>query len=454
MPSSSSRARWELLSAPEELSAGLSRRLRAAQAEQRMPSVSAAVFREGETLWAEALGLADVETGRGATPDTQYRIGSITKTFTAVCVMQLRDAGRVELDAPLREYVPEVRPGPTVRHALAHLAGLQREPAGEIWETMKMPSREDLLAGLEDVEQVLVPGERWHYSNLAFSLLGELVARRSGTPYWAYLWERVLDPLGLARTTFTETEPAARAYFVEPYSDGVRLEAHVEIPEPPAAMGQLWSTTGDLARWGAFLAAGDPAVLAKQTLDEMSLLQAMVDQKHWTLGWGLGIELLRRGDRVFAGHGGAMPGFLAFLAVSREDGIGAAVLTNASAGPSTDVLALDLAEAALDALPAEPEEWRPDGGAPAEVEPLLGRWWTEGHELVFRWRQGRLEAQLVGGPAGRDTSYLEPEGTDRWRIVDGRERGELVRAVRDESGGVEKLYMATYPLTRDPATFG
>ncbi len=419
-----------------------------------MPSVSAAVFRAGEVVWADALGLADVESGREATPDTQYRIGSITKTFTAVCVMQLRDAGRVELDAPLREYIPEVRPGPTVRHALAHLTGLQREPAGEIWETMQMPTRETLLAGLEDVEQVLVPGERWHYSNLAFSLLGELVVRRSGTPYWTYLRERVLEPLALARTTFTGSEPTARAYFVEPYSDGVRPEAHVAIPEPPAAMGQLWSTTGDLARWGAFLAAGDPAVLAKQTLDEMALVQAMVDQARWALGWGLGLQLVRKGDRVYAGHGGAMPGFLAFVCVSREDGIGAVALTNTSARAAPDVLALELAEVAIEALPLEPEPWRPDEGAPAEVEPLLGRWWSEGDELVVRWRKGRLEAQLVGGPAGRDTSYLEPEGDDRWRIVEGRERGELVRAVRDANGAIEKLYMATYPLTRAPATFG
>ena len=439
--------------APEELHADLSRRLRAAQAEQRLPSVSAAVFREGEIVWAEALGLADVDAGRAATPDTQYRIGSITKTFTAVAVMQLRDAGRVELDAPLREYIPEVQPGPTVRHALSHLTGLQREPAGEIWETMQMPSREDLLAGLEDVEQVLVPGERWHYSNLAFSLLGELVARRSGTPYWTYVQERVLEPLGLSRTTFAESEPAARGYFVEPYSDGVRPEAHVEIPEPPAAMGQLWSTTGDLARWGAFLAAGDPAVLAKETLDEMSLVQAMVDQKGWLSGWGLGLQLVRRGERVYAGHGGAMPGFLAFVGVVRDDGVGAVALMNTSAGGAPDALALDLAETAVKALPAEPDPWRPDAGAPAEVEPLLGRWWSEGDEVVFRWRQGRLEVQLVGAPAGRDTSYLEPEGADGWRIVEGRERGELVRAVRDASGGVEKLYLATYPLTREPVTF-
>jgi CubicO group peptidase (beta-lactamase class C family) len=333
-----------------------------------MPSVSAAVFRGDEIVWEEALGLAATEPEETATTEHQYRIGSITKTFTAVLVLQLRDEGRVELDAPLRDLVPEAPVGPTVRQALAHLSGFQREPPGDIWETGRPPGREELIAGLEDAELVLRPSFRWHYSNLAFGLLGELVERRRGAPYGDVLRERVLDPLGLARTTLGETAPAARGYLVEAYSDGVRPEPHTVVPETTAAMGQLWSTTGDLARWGAFLAEGRDDVLARSTLDEMALVQTMVDTRRWTVGWGLGLELLRRGDRVFAGHGGAMPGFLAGLFVERESGIGAAALTNSSAGPDAERLAIDLADSALDALPSEPDGWRPDGGAPPDLE--------------------------------------------------------------------------------------
>jgi CubicO group peptidase (beta-lactamase class C family) len=444
----------EPLSAPESLGPTLTRRLAKAQSEWRLPSVVAAVFRDGEVLWQEAVGLAGVEPEEPATPDYQYRIGSITKTFTAALVMQLRDEGRLELDAPLRDLLPEAPAGPTVRHGLSHLSGFQREPPGDIWETMRPPSREELIAGLEDAERVLLPGFRWHYSNLAFGLLGEIVQRRHGAPYADVLHERLLEPLGLARTTLAEQQPAARGYFVEPYSDGLRVEPHLDIPETSAAMGQLWSTVGDLARWGSFLATGREGVLAPATLDEMALVRAMVDHRRWTLAWGLGLELYRKGERVFVGHGGAMPGFLAAVVVHREERTGAAALTNSSAGAQIETLALELADAALDELPDVPEQWRPDGGAPPELEPLLGRWWSEGHELVFSVRDGRFQALLVGGPPGRDTSWFEREADDRFRIVEGRELGELLRVVRDERGEPVRMYLATYPLTREPSTFG
>ena len=132
-----------------------------AQAEQRAPSVSAAVFRDGRRCRARG---ARIRRRRGrrvdATSDHAYRIGSITKTFTAVLVMQLVDEGRIDLEAPLRTYLPEAPVGPTIRMALSHLTGVQREPPGEIWESMQPPTREELIAGLEDAELVLRPGEQ------------------------------------------------------------------------------------------------------------------------------------------------------------------------------------------------------------------------------------------------------------------------------------------------------
>jgi hypothetical protein len=185
----------------------------------------------------------------------------------------------------------------------------------------------------------------------------------------------------------------------------------------------------------------------------MAHLRAMVDHEGWTLAWGTGLELYRRSDYVFVGHGGAMPGHLAGLVVNRKTKIGAAVLTNTGANASPDKLAIDLAVAAIEALPHASDAWQPGEPAPSEIEPLLGRWWVEGSEMVFSWRKGRLEAKLVDGPPGRDTSYFAREGEDRFRSVEGRERGELLRVVRDADGGIEKLYFATYPLRREPSTF-
>ena len=440
------------MSAPELLREEFERTLAAAQREERMPSVSASVFRSEELVWEQALGLADVEAAEEATPQTQYRIGSITKTFTAVGIMQLRDAGGLSLDDPLTTHLPESAHAPTIGRMLAHSSGLQREPPGEIWESLKAPSREELLAGTVEAEQVLQPGSWWHYSNLAFALLGEVLARAHGGTWEEALHERILEPLGLARTTPDESTPAARGYFVEPYSDAVRLEPELDLGGA-GALGKLWSTTDDLARWGAFLAAGAEGVLQASTLEEMSHVRAMVDHAAWTVAWGTGLGLYRRGEHVFVGHGGAMPGHLAALVVDRKTKTGAAVLTNTGAGASPEKLALDLATAAIAAIPPAAERWEAGEQVPAEIEPLLGPWWTEGHEIVLSWRKGRLEAKLLGGVPGRDTSYLDPEGEDRFRSVEGRERGELLRVVRDSTGKVEKLYFATYPLRREPSTF-
>jgi CubicO group peptidase (beta-lactamase class C family) len=441
------------LSLPDELAGRLDQLVATTQAEHRVPSVVAGAFRDGEVFWRQAVGAADVSRAEEATTEHAYRIGSITKTFTAVCILQLRDALVLDLADPLRTHIPEAPPGPTVGNALSHLSGLQREPPGEIWESMQPPSREELLAGLEDVERVLRPGEAWHYSNLAFGLLGEIVARRNDEGYESALRTRVLEPLGLERTGFDPAGPRATGYYVQPYSDRVTLEPDPSVEGPTAAMGWLWSTVDDLARWADFLATGMDGVLSRETLDEMARVRAMADQTRWTVGWGLGLGLYRRGDRVYAGHGGAMPGFLSALCVHRPERLGAAVLMNTSAGADPHELALDLAEAALDAMPRTPALWRPDEGAPEGVEQMLGRWWSEGSELVVTWQQGRLRVQALEAPAGRDLSWLLREDDDRWRIVEGRELGEQLRVVRDAAGQPVKLYLATYPLTRTPEAF-
>lgn len=441
------------MSPPDKLERRLDEILATAQAEQRMPSVSAAAFRDGEVLWRSALGSADVARGEETTTEHAYRIGSITKTFTAVCILQLRDAMVLDLDDPLRTHIPEAPVGLTVRNALAHLSGLQREPPGEIWETLTPPSREELLAGLEDAERVLRPGEAWHYSNLAYGLLGELVMRRSERGYEDALRTRVLEPLGLGRTGFDPAGPRATGYYVDPYSSRVTLEPDPVGEGPTAAIGWLWSTVDDLARFGDFLTTGRDGVLARATLDEMARVRTMVDEESWSLGWGLGLGLYRRGERVFVGHGGAMPGFLAALCVHRPERTGAAVLVNTSAGAAPDTVALDLTEAALEALPRSPELWRPVDDVPADVASMLGRWWSEGSELVLTWQEGRLRLEALAYPADRNVSWLEREGDDGWRIVEGRELGERLRVVRDDTGAAAKLYVATYPLTRAPTAF-
>ena len=174
--------------APPSWAADLDRRLADAQRSWRAPSVVGAVVREGQVLWTGAVGSAQVGSVPAA-DDVAYRIGSITKTFTAVLVMQLRDAGLLDLDDRLEQHLPGTRHGGvTLRRMLAHVSGLQREPVGDLGVDLQVPDREALLAGFEQAEQVLPQRAGHHYSNLAYAVLGEVVARRTGRT-----WEQALQ---------------------------------------------------------------------------------------------------------------------------------------------------------------------------------------------------------------------------------------------------------------------
>ena len=437
--------------------AALERLVRTAQAERRSPSVVAAVVHGRDVVWSTAVGLAAAGGADGAPEvpagvDHAYRIGSITKTFTAVAVMQLRDAGALDLDDRLELHLDvPAHGGPTIRRLLAHLSGLQREPPGAIWQTLVDHGEQELLARLPEVEQALPPGQRFHYSNLAFALLGQVVARHAGTPYEAVVRERLLQPLGLARTTFDPSQPHAQGHYVRPWEDAVDREPHVRLAATAAA-AQLWSTAADLCAWGAFLGDPDPAVLAPATAEELRVPQTISDEAAWLRGFGLGVILYRRGERIYVGHGGAMPGFLAEVVYAPKDRVGAVVLVNTTSGFDTQALALDLAEQAAEAL-VVPDEWCPGTPAPGELRSVLGSWWSEGTELTFRWRDDALEAQPVGAARGRPVSRFGQEAADTYRVVSGRERGELLQLHRGSSGDVESMTWATYAVTRAPQAF-
>jgi CubicO group peptidase (beta-lactamase class C family) len=327
--------------------------------------VSAAVHRADREPW---------ELTVGAEPDTTFRIGSITKTFTAVLLLQARDAGLLDLDDRLGEHLDVPAHGDvTLRRMLSHTAGMQREPYGDLWDTLDMPSADQLVADLARAEAVLPPGRRWHYSNLAYALLGQVAARRFGGTWEEVLADRLLRPLQLTRTTVTPAPPRAQGYLVDAYTDVARPEPDTDFGGVgPAA--QLWSTAPDLARWAQFLAAPDPAVLDPATLDEMCTPVTVTDPEEWHTGWGLGLILAPRGGRVVhVGHSGAMPGFLAGAYGRRDRAIGAAVLGSSGTAGELTVLPHALIEASLEHDPPGIVPWTPGEPPPAELASVLSR---------------------------------------------------------------------------------
>ena len=424
--------------------------MREHQARWRAPSVVAAVVRDGQPLWSFAVGVADL-AGTPATTSHAYRVGSISKTFTAALVMALRDDGAVELDERLSTYVDELAGTSkvTVRQALSHLSGIQREPVGDVWVTGETPDVDALAASLSEVEWVLPAGRRFHYSNLAYALLGLVAERVRGASWEQQLRSRFFEPLGLAATGVQPLGEAATGMFVHPHTD-VAVAEHPVDARAVAPAAQLWSTVDDLGRWAAFLADPPADVLRAESVAEMSTLAVMADPVRWSLGYGLGLMVHRRGDRLLVGHAGAMPGFLADLLVSVPDKLGAVVLTNTGVGADVADLAGQLIEAVLEDEPAVPDAWAPPAPPPADAAELVGNWWLEGSEFVFRWRDGRLEARRVGAPDWLPPATFESLGDDRWRTANAGEVGEILRVQRDAAGSVTELRWATYRVTRTP----
>jgi CubicO group peptidase (beta-lactamase class C family) len=426
------------------------------QRDARIPALAVALHRTDRPLWTYAVG---------AEPDAQFRIGSITKTFTAVLMLQCRDEGLLDLDDPVGRHLDLPAHGElTLRRLLSHTAGLQREPFGDVWDTLRVPGQDELLADLARVERVLPAGRRYHYSNLGLALLGYLVGRLRGGTWAEVLADRILAPLALTGTTVLPTERATVGYLVDAYTDHARPEPPVDFgPVGPAA--QLWGTAADLARWAAFLAdpaAVDPAgtVLAPATLDEMRWPHTVTDESLWSAGFGLGLIVVPQGDRVVhVGHDGAMPGFLAAAYGRRGAGTPPALAAAAlgSSGTATPLLELPhaLLAAAVADDPGEIAPWRPGPPAPEHLRSVLGRWWGEGFEYVFSYRDGALRARGAADPSGRPPSVFEELGPDLLRTVSGREAGELLRLTRDPATGeVVRMHWATYRFTRTQQTFG
>ncbi len=425
------------------------------QAKGRVPGLVGAVARGNALAWCEGVGSADLDQpGVAPTADTQYLIASHSKTFTAVAIMALRDEGKLSLDDHVDALLPETKHGGiTVRQMLSHVSGMQREPVGDVWDQMAFPNREELLAGWNEAERVGKPHHRFHYSNLVYSLLGEIVARVDGRSWYESIQARILQPLEMTRTTVGfDGGPLAQGYYVPPFSDVPVKEPVLDIGAMNAC-GGLASTAADLAKWAMFIANPVDEVLSKDTVDEMCQPQIMADER-WLFGFGLGFMLVRLGDRVVVGHTGGMPGHITGTFVHRSSGTAGIALMNTTSAPDPAGLATDLLLKTLTADPELPTTWTPGTSVPDDLAGILGTWFSEGSPYVFSVREGALQATAQGAPDWKPPAVFEKLSEDVYRTISGRETGELLRITRDPSGTPTTLHWATYLCTRQPLAFG
>jgi CubicO group peptidase (beta-lactamase class C family) len=423
-----------------------------AQARSRTPSLIAGVVRDGMLAQVSAAGETPVPER-----DLQYRIGSISKTFTAAAVLLLRDEGRLSLDDPISDHLKVAGlDGIRLRQLLGQAAGLQREPDGRWWERTAGSSLAQLVAGVTDAKRAFQPYHRYHYSNLAYGLLGGVIERVSGESWWDVVSARLLGPLGMRRTTYQAEEPFARGYVVHPWLQTTREEPRHDAGAMAPA-GQLWSTVEDLARWASVLSAAEPGLLPAATLAEMRTPVIMGDPDTWTAGYGLGLQLWRRGERVYVGHTGSMPGYLAVVVAHRPSRTGVVAFANSYvlADSSIGGLGLSIMDAVLAGEPEpHPLPWRPSVTPPPDIEPLCGRWWWMGIEFELGWDSGSSELIIYGPRAGDQPWRFVREGEDRWRGRTGEQAGEVLLVSRDDNGTPTAVDIATFILSRDPLPAG
>ncbi|MFE0700201.1 serine hydrolase domain-containing protein [Streptomyces sp. NPDC058872] len=423
-------------------------RIAVAQSEGRAPSFVGAVVRDGELVWSGARSCVD---GRAPDADTQFRIGSITKVFTAVLVMRLRDEGLLGLDDPLEQHLKATGVGEvTIAQLLGHSGGLAAETPGAWWERSSAELRPELADVLGQRPFLQTPGRHHHYSNPGYTLLGSLVEAVRGVTWEEALRREILEPLGMSRTTLAPVAPHAGGWAVHPWAD-------VMLPEPledlglMAPAGQLWSTAADLARFATFLAAGDERVLAEGSVAEMRAPASPAGEAEWEAGYGLGLQLLRKDGRTLVGHAGSLPGFLACLWVSVEDGLAGIALSNATSGPLTAAVAADLVRIVAEAEPRLPEPWRPlpEAEVDEELLALTGPWYWGTYAYVLRLVPERgVVLEPLSGVGRRAAFRAVPEGG--WVGLNGYYAGEALRVVRRPDGGVSHLDLGSFVFTRKP----
>ncbi|WP_194853162.1 serine hydrolase [Nocardia sp. SYP-A9097] len=426
----------------------LAERVARDQRDNRLPSLAVAVGVDAVQLAEASVGYADVDNQVWADSATPYRIGSITKTFTAALTLSLCQGGELALDSRVDRYLPGTRFGHLpLSTLLSHSSGLQREVPGDMWTTMQGPSASELYDAFDHVELVAEPGHRWHYSNLGYAVIGQIIERVTGSPCEALIDQRLLNPLDLARTTWKPSEDAAVGYRLDPYADRMHREPAMDQATVGVG-GQLWSTSEDLLRWGHALCGGEPDIVTPTVVEAMHRLQIMVDTTSWGRGWGLGLILERHGDRVLSGHTGAMPGFQSAISLDRTTKTVVAALTNVTRGIALNELTSDVVFEAIEARPASLRPaWQPAPPCPEELHDVLGSWWTESDETILRWCGDGLHAHLVSSPATTDTRFVK-EAPGKYRAIIGRLQGELLIVTRTPDG--IELRWATYPLTRTP----
>ena len=331
-------------------------------AKDNLGSVTIGVISGPELIWAKSFGYADMEGKVLATPDSVYRIGSITKQFTALMFLQLVAQGKVHFTDTVEKYFPDVDriqgrmpwyPAITLIQLATMTSGVDREP-DDMATYLKGPVSEwenVLAAALPHVKYLYEPDTHYFYSNIGYAMLGAALGHAAGKKYTEYVIENIFAPLQMTHTAF-EPNPKIQSNIAKGYAVGPDDKIDTETPAQEhqgrgykVPNGAIYTTIGDLARFVELELGGGPdSVISKQTLaDNFTRANSSTSDLHHGYGVGFGVD--RSGDFVYYGHNGAVAGYTAVAFFERHSKTGVVVLRNVSGGKfNIDVLGEQILE--------------------------------------------------------------------------------------------------------------
>ncbi|HUO03619.1 MAG TPA: serine hydrolase domain-containing protein [Candidatus Binataceae bacterium] len=438
--------------------------------DRSLAGLAAGIVKDGCLVYTKCLGMADSARGIPIAPSTVFRICSISKTVTAIAVMQLHEQGRFQLDDPiaphLRSFKIEQRPGDkpiTFRHLLTHTAGIGefRKLGDIVRPTLGLSCKPGIRPALREyyapaLKAEVGPGEKWSYANHGIAALGQLVEDISGRPFADYMRKNVFDLLGMDHSDYNLTDRVRDAF-----AQGYRLKRRGMIPIPyreiiPGAAGSIFSSIQEMEKYVAALLAGGVGaggrIIKAETLASMLTPQYQLDARMPQMG--LAFMLGRAGDIRVAGHNGGWTGFTTAMWLAPDHGVGVLLFTNTTTLPLDPISfgMLSLAVRGTDAAPRpaileQPALW---GELCGTYRPASGfgtnfRLWMIGGALKALVRQERLRitGRIPFGPVHRGLELRRVDENDPL-VYEAEFRGIkfMFRFKRNSSGRVDSMDVA------------
>ena len=423
----------------------------------RVPGVAFGLRQGDTTVMMGGHGLADVASDRSVDPSTtSFRCASITKTFTATLIMRLAERGKLRLDDTVRDWLPwtmsAVGDDLTIRHLLMHAGGVLRDGGGD-WTTA-LSTTEEMHREFRDGATFTEPSVHFRYSNVAFSMLGEIAEHASGRSYSALLRREVLTPLALDGT-HPDLVPAARPNLATGYHLGrpnepIVTAGHFAARAVTPAAG-LVSTVPNLLEYLAAHFPGDRRLLSEYSKREMQRTQWLRDEEpHFGLGW---MSWHVDGTKIL-GHSGGYPGFVTKIGFAPVEKIAGAVLTNANSSLAAESLNL------LFHLAAQVKRRWADAEASTKwhsrgtLAPFVGCYRMWGDDLLVVRINGSLFLVDPKEPSPLSVAArLVPKGPRRFLVAEGDDFGhfgETITFGADRRGQVATLKYGPALLTKEP----